>query len=164
MSAKSTSLGFSSNSNQRFVCGHSCARRGGCRFIICTIGPSHVHLSLRDSTGFSAGAGHKSSGELQPDLRNQLQGPLRLSDAEPVNLAEVGKRLGRKVMAEVAQIVRPETILAWHRKLVARKFDGYRRRSNSGRPSTAREVEELALDLARANRSWRPPEFLDHTS
>jgi len=57
-------------------------------------------------------------------LRNQIQGRLRLTDPERISLAEIGKRLGRKALEEVAQIVRPETILGWHRKLIAKKFDG----------------------------------------
>ncbi len=69
-------------------------------------------------------------------LRNQVKGRLRLSDAERRSLAEIGQRLGRKALEEVAQIVRPETILAWHRKLVAKKFDGSKNRSTLGRPST----------------------------
>ena len=48
---------------------------------------------------------------------------LRLSDAERATLGEIGKRLGRKGLAKVAQVARPETILGW-RKLVAQKFDG----------------------------------------
>jgi transposase InsO family protein len=87
-------------------------------------------------------------------LRSQLRGRLRLSDAERISLAEIGQRLGRKALAEVAQIVRPETILAWHRKLVAKKFDGSKKRAGPGRPSTTQEVEELVLQLARDNRSW----------
>jgi hypothetical protein len=41
-----------------------------------------------------------------------------------MNLAEAAKRLGRKALAELTQIVRPETILGWHRRLIAKKFDG----------------------------------------
>ena len=66
----------------------------------------------------------------------------------------IGRRLGRKVLTEVAQIVRPETILAWHRKLVAQKFDGAKNRSTLGRPSTPQPLEELVLQLARDNRTW----------
>ncbi len=61
-------------------------------------------------------------------LRNQLEGRLRLSTDERIGLAEIGKQLGRKALEEVAQIVRPETILAWYRKLVAKKFDGAKNR------------------------------------
>ena len=57
-------------------------------------------------------------------LKAQLKGRLKLSDAERAALAEIAHRLGRKVLAEVANVARPDTILAWYRKLVARKFDG----------------------------------------
>ena len=46
-------------------------------------------------------------------LRGQIRGRLRLTDGERRSLAEIGKRLGREALAEVATIVRPETILAW---------------------------------------------------
>jgi putative transposase len=53
-----------------------------------------------------------------------LKGRLQLSDAERATLGEIGHRLGRKVLAEVANVARPDTILAWYRKTVPRKFDG----------------------------------------
>ncbi len=61
-------------------------------------------------------------------LRAQILGGVKLSDGERRTLAEIGKRLGRKALTEVASIVRPDTILAWHRRLVARKFDGSKKR------------------------------------
>jgi hypothetical protein len=57
-------------------------------------------------------------------LRAQLKGRVRLSDVERAALGEIGHRLGRMVLGEVANVARPDTILAWYRKLVARKFDG----------------------------------------
>jgi putative transposase len=87
-------------------------------------------------------------------LKNQIKGRLQLTDAERINLAEIGRRLGRKALEEVAQIVRPETILGWHRKLIAMKFDGSKNRSAVGRAPTASVVEELVLQFARENRSW----------
>src|SRR6516225_2778677 len=62
-------------------------------------------------------------------LRNQIKRRIRLTDAERISLAQAAKRVGRKALNEVAQIVRPETILAWHRRLVAKKFDGSRNRA-----------------------------------
>ena len=56
-------------------------------------------------------------------LRNQIQGRLRLTDGERRSLAEVGKRLGKQALDEVASIVNPDTVLGWHRRLVAKKFD-----------------------------------------
>ena len=57
-------------------------------------------------------------------IKAQLKCRIRLSDAERGVLGEIGYRLGRNVLADVATIARPETILGWYRKLVARKFDG----------------------------------------
>ena len=71
-------------------------------------------------------------------LRNQLPGRLQLNDSERKSLAEIGARLGRKALAEVASVVKPETILAWHRRLVAKKFDGSKQRSRAGRLTTAK--------------------------
>jgi hypothetical protein len=56
-------------------------------------------------------------------LKAQLKGRLQLSDGERATLGEIGHRLGRNVLAEVATVARPDTILAWYRTLVARKFD-----------------------------------------
>jgi hypothetical protein len=72
-----------------------------------------------------------------------LQGRLKLSDAERATLGEIGHGLGRKVLAEVATVARPDTILAWYRKLVARKFEGTQARGGPGRPRLKREVEQL---------------------
>ena len=51
-------------------------------------------------------------------LKVQLNGRLKLSDAERGVLGEIGHRLGRKVLAEVATVARPDTILGWYRKLL----------------------------------------------
>ena len=87
-------------------------------------------------------------------LRAQILGRVKLSDGERRTLAEIGKRLGRKALTEVASIVRPETILAWHRRLVARKFDGSKKRSAPGRPAIDRAIEELVVRFATENRDW----------
>ena len=57
-------------------------------------------------------------------------------------------------LAEVANIVRPDTILAWHRRLVARKFDGSKKRTYPGRPPVDRDLEDLIVRLATENRDW----------
>src|SRR5919108_840429 len=87
-------------------------------------------------------------------LRNQLQGRVRLSDGERQSLAEIGKKLGRQALEEVATIVKPDTILAWHRTLVAQKFNGSQHRNTPGRPPIDAELEALVVRLARENRSW----------
>ena len=87
-------------------------------------------------------------------LKAQLKGRPDLSDAERGALGEIGHRLGRKVLADIATIARPDTILGWYRKLVARKFDGSKARQYPGRPRIKREVEELILRMASENRDW----------
>jgi putative transposase len=87
-------------------------------------------------------------------LKDQLKGRLMLSDAERATLSEIGHRLGRKVLAEVATVARPDTILAWYRKLVARKFSGSQARQGPGRPRLKREVEQLIIRMASENRDW----------
>ena len=87
-------------------------------------------------------------------LRAQLPSRLRLSDAERSTLAEIAKRLGRKALKEVARVAKPDTLLAWYRRLVAQKFDGSRHRAYPGRPRVALEVEALVVRLARENRGW----------
>jgi hypothetical protein len=58
-------------------------------------------------------------------LREQLGGRrLRLNDAQRRRLASKAKRLGRKMLAAVVALVTPETLLAWHRQLIAQKYDG----------------------------------------
>src|ERR671919_282320 len=66
-------------------------------------------------------------------LRARLPSRLRLSNAERETLAEIGKRLGRKALAQVACVARPDTILGWYRRLIAAKFDGSSHRSYPGR-------------------------------
>jgi putative transposase len=87
-------------------------------------------------------------------LKAQLKGRLKLSDAERATLGEIGHRLGRKVLGEVATVARPDTILAWYRKLIARRFDGSKARRGPGRPRVKREVEQLIVRMASENRDW----------
>jgi putative transposase len=58
-------------------------------------------------------------------LRAKLPSKLRLTDLERATLAEIGKSLGRRALRQVACVAKPDTILAWYRRLVAEKFDGF---------------------------------------
>ena len=87
-------------------------------------------------------------------LREQLGGRrLRLNDDQRRRLAAKAKGLGRKLLAEVATIVTPETLLAWHRKLIAHKYDGSGQRK-PGRPRIALEIEALVVQISEENLSW----------
>jgi transposase InsO family protein len=79
---------------------------------------------------------------------------LRFTDAERELLAEKGKPLGRKLLAEMASLATPETILRWYRERVAAKYDGSRRRGAPGRPAIRGDTVKLLLTMARDNPSW----------
>ena len=87
-------------------------------------------------------------------LKKQITGQPKLRDVERRQLAELGKPLGRKILAEISTIVTPDTISRWHRQLIARKFDGSASRRRTGRPPTPEEIRELVLRCARENPSW----------
>jgi transposase InsO family protein len=87
-------------------------------------------------------------------LRNRIKERVRLSDGERKTLADIGQKLGKKALEDVATIVKPDTILRWHRKLVAEKFDGSKHRKAPGRPPIDPELEALIVRMARENRSW----------
>jgi putative transposase len=87
-------------------------------------------------------------------LKAHLQPGFRLSRPERTTLAEIGKRLGRKLLQQVASVANPDTILGWYRKLVAAKFDGSRQLRLPGRPRIAAELERLVVRLARENSGW----------
>ena len=57
---------------------------------------------------------------------------MQLSDAERQTLAEIGAKLGKQALEDVATIVQPDTILGWNRKLAADKFDGSTQRKPLG--------------------------------
>src|SRR6187200_2387028 len=87
-------------------------------------------------------------------LREQLgERRLRLTDDQRRRLAAKAKGLGRKLLAEVATIVTPETLLAWHRQLIAQKYDGSGKRG-PGRPRTISKIEALVARMEVENRDW----------
>ena len=96
-------------------------------------------------------------------LKSQIKGRLQLSDGERATLAEIAKRLGRKALEEIACIAKPDTILAWYRKLVAQKFDGSKNRVMAGRPRVDPAVEELVVKLARENSGWGYDQSSEHS-
>jgi putative transposase len=87
-------------------------------------------------------------------LRNHIKGRVPLTDAERKTLAEMGQKLGKKALDEVATIAQPDTILAWHRTLMAQTCDRSPPRNPVGRPRMDQELEALVVRMARENRSW----------
>jgi len=87
-------------------------------------------------------------------LREQLGGKrLRFTDRQRRQLAAKAKAVGRKGLFEIGTVVTPDTLLRWHRQLIARKYDGSKSR-RPGRPKTAVEIEKLIVRMARENPRW----------
>ena len=78
---------------------------------------------------------------------------MRFNDDQGRRSAAEAEGLGRKLLQEVAAIVTPETLLAWRRRLIARKYDGSRKRGRA-RPRKSEKLEDLVVRLAKENRSW----------
>ena len=78
---------------------------------------------------------------------------LRLTDDQRRRLAVKGKVLGRRCLASIAGIVTPDTILRWYRRLVAKKYDGSKKR-RPGRPCTKPDIAVLVVRMASENPTW----------
>ena len=78
-------------------------------------------------------------------LRHQITGRVRLANTERKTLATIGKKLGRQELKEVASLLTPNSIFAWHRKLVAQKFDGSRQSEAQERPKGDQKLESLVV-------------------
>jgi putative transposase len=86
-------------------------------------------------------------------LKEQLGGQrIRFTDEQRIRLAVKAKLLGRRGLDELDTLVTPDTLLAWHRKLIARKWTYARK--GPGRPRVTQEISDLVLRMARENTSW----------
>ena len=86
-------------------------------------------------------------------LKEQLKGKaLRLNDDQRRRLAAKGKRIGRRLLMQVATIVTPDTILRWHHRLIAAKWTYGSKRV--GRPGLMKEIREMIVRFARENCGW----------
>ena len=87
-------------------------------------------------------------------LREQLSGKrLRFTDVQRRRLAERAKKLSRRQLIEIGTLVTPDTLLRWHRELIAKKYDGSKKRG-PGRPRKPAEIEQLIVVMARDNPRW----------
>jgi len=86
-------------------------------------------------------------------LKEQLKGKrLLLTDEQRLRLAAKAKRLGRKVLDGVATIVTPDTLMRWHRRLIALKWTYAAKRV--GRPGLMKKIAALIVRMARGNSTW----------
>jgi putative transposase len=85
-------------------------------------------------------------------LREQIgAGRLRFTDNQRRRLAAKARTLGRRLLREFATIVTPDTLLGWHRTLIATQYDGSTRRG-PGRPPVMNEIRALIVRMATENR------------
>ena len=86
-------------------------------------------------------------------LTEQIGGKrLRLTNDQRRRLAAKGKMLGRRFLGQVATIVTPDTIMRWHRKLIAAKWTYPSKRV--GRPGIMKAIRALIVRMATDNPSW----------
>lgn len=78
----------------------------------------------------------------------------RFTDGQRVRLARKAKKIRFGRLKEIASVVTPQTLLAWHRKLIAKKYDGSGNRRRVGRPPTREELRALVIKMAEENRGW----------
>jgi putative transposase len=78
---------------------------------------------------------------------------LRFTDDQRRRLAAKARTLGRRLLRDMATIVTPDTLLAWHRALIAKQSDGSPRRG-PGRPPVMAEIRALIVRMATDNRDW----------
>ena len=87
-------------------------------------------------------------------LKERLSGKrIRFTDVERALLARKAKAVGRKALLELDTIVSPDTLMRWHRRLVAQKWDCSNRR-RPGRPGIMHEIAQLIVRMAQENPGW----------
>jgi putative transposase len=87
-------------------------------------------------------------------LKRQLRGKrTRFTDAERALLARKAKAVGRRALLELDTIVSPDTLMRWHKRLIAQKWD-FSDRHGPGRPMIMRDISDLILRMAQENPSW----------
>ena len=87
-------------------------------------------------------------------LRQQISGRMQLRDSDRRVLAEIGKKLGKQALEEIATVAKSHTILAWHRKFIDQQGDTSKPHQLAGRPRMDQQIEDLVVRMARENRSW----------
>src|SRR5687768_3716129 len=87
-------------------------------------------------------------------LRNQIDGRVQLTDRERKELAEMGTKLGKKALEEIATVAQADTILAWNRRFADHQVGTSEPHPSVGRPRVGKEIEDLVVRMARENRSW----------
>jgi putative transposase len=87
-------------------------------------------------------------------LKERLRGKrIRFTDAERALLARKARAVGRRALLKLDTLVSPDTLMRWHRRLVAEKWN-FAKRCSPGRPGIIQEIEELIVRMAQENPGW----------
>ena len=85
-------------------------------------------------------------------LKEQLGAKkIRLTDTQRRRLAAKGWEIGRRLLGQYATIVTPDTLLRWHRKLIAQKWAN---KAGTGRPGVMKKIEDLVVQMVKDKPSW----------
>jgi putative transposase len=81
---------------------------------------------------------------------------IKFTERQRRRLAEFGRRLGWRRLVKYCGVVTPGTIYAWHRRLIAKKYDSSEQRKGKpmGRPPKSDETRKLVIRLALENKAW----------
>lgn len=105
------------------------------------------------AAGRIQGSGTVGTADENAVLRRQLSGPVRFEPADRLWFSALSSLIPRRRWAQVFSVT-PGTLLAWHRRLISRKWDYSKCRARPGRPSTACAVKALVVRLTRENPGW----------
>ena len=79
----------------------------------------------------------------------------RFTDTQRVRLAALAFKLGRAALGQINTLVTPDTLLRWHKQLIAKKYDGMKGKKRPvGRPRLLKSIRDQIIRFARANRTW----------
>jgi hypothetical protein len=82
-----------------------------------------------------------------------------LTNSQRMRVAAKAKRLSRKMLERCTELFTPDTIMRWHQKLIAEKYDGSQNRAYTGRPPVTEEIVNLVIRFKKENPRWGYPSF-----
>ena len=74
-----------------------------------------------------------------------------LTNSQRMRVAAKAKRLSRKMLERCTELFTPDTIMRWHQKLIAAKYDGSKNRVYAGRPPITQEIVNLVIRFKEEN-------------
>ena len=88
------------------------------------------------------------------EQQEQQSKRILLTNSQRMRVAAKAKRLSRKMLERCTELFTPDTIMRWHQKLIAEKYDGSQNRAYTGRPPIAQEIVNLVIRFKEENPRW----------